>query len=100
MSTEAKTRVQQQFGAHAAAYVSADTFRQGVTLGALIEAVAPRSGQRALDVATGGGHIGGGVRAELLLYPCFGVAAHRPSRENKRRSAWGAPTCAPYVCGG
>ena len=56
MSTEAKTRVQQQFGAHAAAYVSADTFRQGVTLSALIEAVAPRSGQRALDVATGGGH--------------------------------------------
>ncbi len=56
MRSDAKARVQAQFGAHAAAYVSAATFRQGATLGALIEAITPQSGQRALDVATGGGH--------------------------------------------
>ncbi len=56
MSSNAKARVQAQFGAHAAAYVSAANFRQGVTLRALIEAVAPHTGQRVLDVATGGGH--------------------------------------------
>ncbi len=56
MNTDAKTRVQEQFGAHAAAYVRAANFRQGVTLGALVDAVSPQSGQRALDVATGGGH--------------------------------------------
>jgi len=56
MNSEAKSRVQAQFGAHAAAYVHATNFRQGVTLHALVEAVSPQSGQRALDVATGGGH--------------------------------------------
>ena len=56
MADTAKTLVQQQFGAHAEGYVTSPTHRAGYSLERLIELIAPQSGQRALDLATGGGH--------------------------------------------
>lgn len=59
---DAKRRVQQQFGAAAAAYVASGTFTAGPDLDWLAAIVAelPRR-ERALDVATGGGHTAGAV---------------------------------------
>lgn len=56
MTHDAKSLAQQQFGAHAAGYVASPTHRAGYSLDRLIEWVAPRPGQRVLDLATGGGH--------------------------------------------
>ncbi len=56
MPHNAKQLTQQQFGTHAEGYVHSPTHARGQTLSRLIEAVAPQPGQRALDVATGGGH--------------------------------------------
>lgn len=56
MADTAKTLVQQQFGAHAEGYVTSPTHRAGYSLERLIELIAPQPGQRALDLATGGGH--------------------------------------------
>jgi SAM-dependent methyltransferase len=53
---DAKSLAQRQFGAHAAGYVSSPAHAKGYSLDRLIEFVAPAAGQRALDVATGGGH--------------------------------------------
>ncbi len=52
----AKTLVQEQFGAHAAAYATSRVHAQGTSLSRLVEAVRPQAGWRALDVATGAGH--------------------------------------------
>ena len=51
-----KTLVQQQFGAHAAAYATSAVHAKGASLGRLVELVAPRRHWHALDVATGAGH--------------------------------------------
>jgi ubiquinone/menaquinone biosynthesis C-methylase UbiE len=51
-----KTLVQQQFGAHAAAYSTSAVHAKGASLGRLVELVQPRSHWQALDVATGAGH--------------------------------------------
>lgn len=54
--TDAKSLAQQQFGAHAAGYVTSATHSKGYSLDRLREFVAPAPGKRALDIATGGGH--------------------------------------------
>jgi ubiquinone/menaquinone biosynthesis C-methylase UbiE len=51
-----KSLVQQQFGAHAAAYVTSTVHARGASLGRLVELVAPQPTWQALDVATGAGH--------------------------------------------
>jgi len=51
-----KTLVQQQFGAHAAAYATSTVHAKGASLGRLVELVAPERHWQALDVATGAGH--------------------------------------------
>ena len=51
-----KSLVQQQFGAHAAAYVTSTVHAKGASLGRLVELVAPQPTWAALDVATGAGH--------------------------------------------
>ena len=51
-----KTLVQQQFGAHAAAYATSAVHAKGASLGRLVELVQPQSHWRALDIATGAGH--------------------------------------------
>jgi ubiquinone/menaquinone biosynthesis C-methylase UbiE len=51
-----KSLVQQQFGAHAAAYSTSVVHAKGASLGRLTELVKPQRTWRALDVATGGGH--------------------------------------------
>ncbi len=56
MSDDAKKLVQRQFGAHAAGYVASPTHAEGYSLTRLIELLNPQPGQRALDIATGGGH--------------------------------------------
>ncbi len=56
MTHDAKALTQQQFGAHAAGYVASPGHRAGYSLDRLIEWIAPRPGQRILDLATGGGH--------------------------------------------
>ncbi|MBI5958551.1 MAG: methyltransferase domain-containing protein [Chloroflexi bacterium] len=56
MADNAKSLVQQQFGAHAAGYVTSTAHAEGYSLTRLIEIVDPQPGWRALDLATGGGH--------------------------------------------
>lgn len=51
-----KTLVQQQFGAHAAAYATSPVHAKGASLGRLVELVRPQSQWQALDIATGAGH--------------------------------------------
>jgi ubiquinone/menaquinone biosynthesis C-methylase UbiE len=56
MTDTSKTLVQQQFGAHAAAYATSAVHAKGASLGRLVELVQPRSDWQALDIATGAGH--------------------------------------------
>ena len=51
-----KSLVQQQFGAHAAAYATSSVHAKGASLGRLVELVRPQPSWQALDVATGAGH--------------------------------------------
>ncbi len=51
-----KSLVQQQFGAHAAAYATSAVHAKGSSLGRLVELVKPESYWQALDIATGAGH--------------------------------------------
>ena len=51
-----KSLVQQQFGAHAAAYATSIVHAKGASLGRLVELVKPEPHWQALDVATGAGH--------------------------------------------
>jgi ubiquinone/menaquinone biosynthesis C-methylase UbiE len=51
-----KSLVQQQFGAHAAAYATSAVHAKGASLGRLVELVKPESHWQALDIATGAGH--------------------------------------------
>ena len=51
-----KSLVQQQFGAHAAAYATSTVHAKGASLGRLVELVQPQASWQALDVATGAGH--------------------------------------------
>jgi ubiquinone/menaquinone biosynthesis C-methylase UbiE len=51
-----KSLVQQQFGAHAAAYATSPVHAKGASLGRLVELVQPQPHWRALDIATGAGH--------------------------------------------
>jgi SAM-dependent methyltransferase len=56
MSNDPKTLSQQQFGAHAAGYVTSSAHKSGYSLDRLVEMAAAEPGQRVLDIATGGGH--------------------------------------------
>jgi ubiquinone/menaquinone biosynthesis C-methylase UbiE len=51
-----KSLVQQQFGAHAAAYATSVVHAKGASLARLVELVEPQPAWQALDVATGAGH--------------------------------------------
>jgi ubiquinone/menaquinone biosynthesis C-methylase UbiE len=51
-----KSLVQQQFGAHAAAYATSAVHAKGASLGRLVELVQPQSHWQGLDIATGAGH--------------------------------------------
>lgn len=51
-----KSLVQQQFGAHAAAYATSAVHAKGASLGRLVELVRPQGDWQALDIATGAGH--------------------------------------------
>jgi ubiquinone/menaquinone biosynthesis C-methylase UbiE len=51
-----KDLVQQQFGAHAAAYATSTVHAKGASLGRLVELVQPQPHWQALDIATGAGH--------------------------------------------
>ena len=51
-----KSLVQQQFGAHAAAYATSSVHAKGASLGRLVELVQPKPSWQVLDVATGAGH--------------------------------------------
>ena len=51
-----KSLVQQQFGAHAAAYATSTVHAKGASLGRLVELVKPEPHWQALDIATGAGH--------------------------------------------
>src|SRR5512145_420247 len=51
-----KSLVQQQFGAHAAAYTTSPVHAKGASLGRLIELVEPQRHWQVLDIATGAGH--------------------------------------------
>jgi ubiquinone/menaquinone biosynthesis C-methylase UbiE len=51
-----KSLVEQQFGAHAAAYATSTVHAKGASLGRLVELVRPQRHWQALDIATGAGH--------------------------------------------
>jgi SAM-dependent methyltransferase len=51
-----KSLVQEQFGTHAAAYVSSAVHAKGASLARLVELVRPQKHWQVLDVATGAGH--------------------------------------------
>ncbi len=51
-----KSLIQQQFGAHAAAYATSVVHAQGASLKRVVELVQPQAHWRALDVATAAGH--------------------------------------------
>jgi ubiquinone/menaquinone biosynthesis C-methylase UbiE len=51
-----KSLIQQQFGAHAAAYATSTVHAKGASLGRLVELVQPQRHWQALDIATGAGH--------------------------------------------
>lgn len=51
-----KSLVQQQFGAHAAAYATSTVHAKGASLGRLVDLVKPELDWVALDIATGAGH--------------------------------------------
>ena len=51
-----KSLVQEQFGAHAAAYVTSTVHAKGASLARLVELVKPEPHWQVLDVATGAGH--------------------------------------------
>ena len=50
-------RVQERFGEFAQRYVTSTVHGTGYSLDRLIELIAPKQGQRMLDIATGGGHV-------------------------------------------
>jgi ubiquinone/menaquinone biosynthesis C-methylase UbiE len=52
-----KTLVQEQFGKTAASYLTSKPHALGKSLERLVELIAPKKDWRALDVATGGGHV-------------------------------------------
>ncbi len=51
-----KSLVEEQFGAHAAAYATSTVHAKGASLGRLVELVQPHASWHALDIATGAGH--------------------------------------------
>lgn len=55
-TTDHKERVRTQFGSTAAEYVSSPGHRSGRDLDRLVEMAQPTGTERALDIATGGGH--------------------------------------------
>jgi ubiquinone/menaquinone biosynthesis C-methylase UbiE len=54
--TTPKSLVQQQFGAHAAAYATSVVHAKGASLARVLELVQPQQSWQALDIATGAGH--------------------------------------------
>ena len=52
-----KTLVQEQFGRHAAQYLTSKYHAQGKSLQRLVDLTKPQKDWRILDVATGGGHV-------------------------------------------
>ncbi len=58
---DTRQHVQQRFGPLAQNYVTSTVHSTGYSLDRLIELVAPGPGKRALDIATGGGHVALGL---------------------------------------
>jgi len=56
-SLMSKTLVQEQFGKTAASYLTSTVHAKGASLERLVELTSPQKNWRALDVATGGGHV-------------------------------------------
>lgn len=61
MAEDIQRKVQQQFGTYAQNYVSSPVHSSGYSLERLLELVNVEQGQRALDIATGGGHVALGL---------------------------------------
>ena len=62
-----KDLVQQQFGAHAAAYATSTVHAKGASLGRLVELVKPQPQWQALDIATGAGHTAAAFAPHVAL---------------------------------
>ncbi len=61
MTDDVRRKVQEQFGSFAQNYVNSPIHSSSYSLERLLELVDVRPGQRALDVATGGGHVALGL---------------------------------------
>ena len=91
MSEEQARRVQAQFGASAAAYVTSPLHAAGEDLDRLLAWGAARRADRVLDVATGGGHTAlafAGIVRRVVAYDLTGADAdERRARTCRTRSA-------------
>jgi ubiquinone/menaquinone biosynthesis C-methylase UbiE len=61
MSNDLRDKVEQQFAPYAQNYVTSTVHSSGYSLTRLLELVNAQPGQRALDIATGGGHVALGL---------------------------------------
>ncbi len=86
---DAHSRVKERFGTYAQNYVTSAVHGAGYTLDKLIELVQPAPGKRALDLATGGGHVplgmtrrGADVIASDLTMPMLRAARNFIREQN------------------
>jgi len=77
-----KSLVQQQFGAHAAAYATSGVHAKGASLARVVELVKPERHWRVLDIATGAGHTAAAFAPHVA-----GVIASDLTQEMLRESA-------------
>lgn len=83
-TNEAKALVQSQFGKNAQHYVQSELHAKGDDLALLVEWLQPQQSARALDIATGGGHVskalsphvGGVVACDLTREMLQAASAH------------------------
>jgi ubiquinone/menaquinone biosynthesis C-methylase UbiE len=84
-----KSLVQQQFGAHAAAYATSAVHATGASLGRLVELVAPQAHWRALDIATGAGHTAAAFAPHVARVVASDVTAEMLEEAGKLAAARG-----------
>jgi SAM-dependent methyltransferase len=84
-----KTLVQQQFGAHAAAYTTSVVHAKGASLGRLVELVRPQPDWHALDIATGAGHTAAAFAAHVAHVIASDITAEMLDEARKLAAAKG-----------
>jgi len=87
-----KSLVQQQFGAHAATYVTSAVHAKGASLARVVELVAPRPDWHALDVATGAGHMALAFAPYVTRVVASDITPEMLEERRSSRQRAGSPT--------